>query len=244
MANDYFQFKQFTIWQDACAMKVCTDSCLFGSLLPIKNMAGKPIQNVLDVGTGTGLLSLMYAQQNALATIMALEIEPKAAKQAIANIEQSRFAQQIEVLEKDFFQFSTNELFDLIICNPPFYKNDLAPIDLSKQLAHHNADFSLAFFLQDAIKKITNVGCIAILLPYKRNAELLVIAKNLGLFVVQEYLVKQTTKHDYFRVIYIFSTKEIAKQTEIITIKKDMQYTERFQELLQTFYLKIPTTSP
>jgi tRNA1Val (adenine37-N6)-methyltransferase len=239
MANTFFQCKQFTIQQHKTAMKVCTDSCLFGSLLPLQNGIDHPIQNVLDVGTGTGLLSLMYAQQNTTAKITALEIEPSAVQQAIDNIQQSPFVNTIMVLEQDFFTYETSEQWDLIICNPPFYINDLRSPIKEKIVAHHNPQFSLELFIQKAVKLLTDNGCIVLLLPYKRNTEILAIATNQGLFPAQQYLIKQTPKHDYFRVIYNFTTTNIPMRSEEIIIKADNQYTNTCTALLKPFYLHL-----
>ncbi len=92
MANQFFTFKQFNILQDKSAMKVCSDSCLFGASLPIQDVAFKPIQKVLDIGTGTGLLSLMYAQLQPLASITAIEIDEDSLAQATENVANSSFA--------------------------------------------------------------------------------------------------------------------------------------------------------
>ncbi len=146
MSNQYFSFKQFTIWQDQCAMKVCTDSCIFGATLPTLNERNHQINKVLDVGAGTGLLSLMYAQLNEKCTITAIEIEPNAAKQAKKNIEASKFANKITLLATDFFDYNTETNFDLIICNPPFYEHDLKSPDKNRNLAHHSAQFNLSQF--------------------------------------------------------------------------------------------------
>jgi tRNA1Val (adenine37-N6)-methyltransferase len=234
MSNNYFQFKQFKVQQDRCAMKVCTDSCLFGSLLPTEN-----IKTVLDIGTGTGLLSLMYAQLNNHAEIIAVEIDKDAAKQAQENIENSIFKRQIKVIEKDFNEYKIAQQFDLIICNPPFYENDLPSTIENKNIAHHSTQLVITNFIKKAAFFLTNSGTIAILLPHKRLLEIKVLVKEFNLFVNGIYLVKQTPKHDYFRAVLFINKKEFHQQEFTLTIKNEEDYSTEFKKLLQPFYLNL-----
>ena len=123
MSNTYFQFKQFTIHQDKCAMKVCTDACMLGAWTAGK-LGGSGINNILDIGCGTGLLSLMLSQK-INASIDAVEIDADAAKQAGENISASPWAANIRVIHTSLQEFMPKKKYDLIICNPPFYENDL-----------------------------------------------------------------------------------------------------------------------
>ncbi|MEP6467474.1 MAG: methyltransferase, partial [Parafilimonas sp.] len=120
MPNDYFQFKQFLIKQDKCAMKVCTDACLFGSLIPTFSK-GEGVKNVLDIGTGTGLLSLMLAQKLINVQIDAVEIDAEAAKQAKENVDASLWEERLHVHNTSIQQFANSQIqqYDLIISNPP-----------------------------------------------------------------------------------------------------------------------------
>src|SRR5262245_25570320 len=121
MSNTFFQFKQFRIEQDKCAMKVSTDACIQGAWTPIE----ENVRNVLDIGTGTGLLSLMLAQRKPGIRIEAIEIEEQAYKQAAENVAYSPWAEQIHVIPGDVRNDSLNRKFDLIVCNPPFFQNSL-----------------------------------------------------------------------------------------------------------------------
>jgi tRNA1Val (adenine37-N6)-methyltransferase len=140
MANSFFQFKQFIIHQDRCAMKVTTDACLFGAWVA-KEVGGQKseVETILDIGTGTGLLSLMLAQKTN-ATIDSVEIDEAAAEQAQENANASLWKDRIFVMPGDAkdmaYTFCKN--FDIIISNPPFYENELTSSDHQKNLAHHH----------------------------------------------------------------------------------------------------------
>jgi tRNA1Val (adenine37-N6)-methyltransferase len=223
MANTYFQFKQFTIHQDKCAMKVCTDSCVFGSVLPIHTLKGNKITNTLDIGTGTGLLSLMYAQLNEDATITALEIDKEATQQANDNIEQSIFKHRINVYNYDFNDYENQQKFDLIFCNPPFYENDLKSNIKSKNIAHHSTSLTIGDLLKKS-KDLLNIdGIICLLAPHKRSAALEILFEENNLF--------------YYRKINMHQNEKINE--EEIIIKNEKNYTQKFNHLLQDFYLNI-----
>ena len=134
MANDYFQFKEFTIHQPHCAMKVSTDACILGAWTPILPNT----KNVLDIGAGTGLLSLMLCQRKNELTIDALEIDENAYLQAVQNIEASTFANKVQVHLADAKTWQSPMQYDLIICNPPFFSNNLKGENATRNLARHN----------------------------------------------------------------------------------------------------------
>ena len=210
MSNTYFQFKQFKIEQDKCAMKVCTDSCLFGAWLHVE----ENVKTILDIGCGTGLLTLMLAQKSA-AKIDAVEIDASAYLQAKQNIESSIFSNNISIFNEDILQFSAQIKYDLIVCNPPFYQK-------VKKLLHTNGKF-------------------AILLPYFRAMEFENKCNTNQLYIERKLLLKQTPTHTYFRVCYMVGlqkTKEI--QLDTLTIKdENNEYTSSFISLLKPYYLNL-----
>ncbi len=239
MANNYFQFKQFTIYQDKCAMKVTTDACLFGSLLPTSSEGG--VKNVLDIGTGTGLLALMYAQKNFNAKIDAIEIDETAAEQARENVDASPWSDSIKIFHSDAREFDHSKKYDVIISNPPFYENELKGNDLRRNLAHHNEGLLLPELLNIIKKNLEPVGSFYLLLPYKRNEEIKKLLVEHELSVRQITLVRQSVNHDYFRVILtgrFRSDEQIETMIDEISIKdKNDRYTPGFTRLLQEYYL-------
>ena len=205
MANSYFKFKQFTIHQDKCAMKVCTDACLFGALAATENLQ---IANCLDIGTGTGLLSLMVAQKNNAVKIDAIEIDKTAAEQATENIAASPWAGNILVFNEDILTFNSVKKYDCIISNPPFFEDDLQSPDEAKNNAKHNSSLSLIQLLQAVNKQLATDGFFAVLLPYHRVNCFIEEAQKIGLHLIKQILIKHTLKHQFFRGILFFNSKE------------------------------------
>src|ERR1700712_4521124 len=122
MPNTYFQFKQFIVRQDRCAMKVCTDSCMFGAWVSTK-ISGN--QHVLDIGSGTGLLMLMLAQKN-ISKIEGVELDSAAFLQSGQNISESPCADSLHVFHGDIRSVALARTYDFIITNPPFYQDSLS----------------------------------------------------------------------------------------------------------------------
>ena len=239
MANTYFRFKQFTIHQDKCAMKVCTDACLFGSLLPVARKEAYE-WNVLDIGTGTGLLSLMYAQKNPTAILDAVEIDTGAALQAAENFTASPWKDRLYLHHCAIQQFVTDKKYDLIICNPPFYANDLRSPDQQRNLALHSSALQFPELIGGVRYLLQDTGIFVVLLPYHCKEKFTEMARQADLSVQRCIDVQQTPGHPFFRTILYFSRTAAGTTNEAITIMQaDGQYTPAFAELLQPFYLKL-----
>jgi tRNA1Val (adenine37-N6)-methyltransferase len=236
MANNYFKFKQFTVQQENCAMKVCTDACLFGALVA-DQVKTKAANNILDIGTGTGLLSLMLAQR-VPAVIDAVEIDEAAYQQAKDNFEQSPWKERLSIFNKDILKFDVGKKYDGIISNPPFFENDLKSSDKNKNAAKHDTVLTLEQLLLTVQKLLNDDGSFALLLPYHRVEECILLAQKVDLYPNKKFLVKQTTKHDYFRGILFLSSKTSEFIHEEITIKEgNEKYSSKFIGLLKDYYL-------
>ncbi len=221
-------------------MKVCTDACLFGALVADCNPDSyrESTANCLDIGTGTGLLSLMFAQKNNSVKIDAIEIDKEAAIQAKGNVAASPWADRIHIFNEDILVFDPGKLYDCIISNPPFFEDDLQSPDKAKNKAKHNNSLSLIQLVQVIDIHLAADGFFAVLLPYQRVEYFITEATKAGFHLNKQILAKQTMKHKFFRGILFFSRKEKEfEKSEIIIKDTNHNYTSDFIALLKDYYL-------
>jgi len=235
MPNNYFQFKQFTIQQDKCAMKVCTDACVFGAWFARKDLHAK---SILDIGSGTGLLMLMLAQ-NHPSNFLGIEIDSIGFQQLKENISNSKWSERIELVEGDVRNFSSEGKFDFIISNPPFYENSLTSPSAGYNLARHSSHLTLEELLSTVNLNLSQSGSFGLLLPYHRSKEFERIAKENNFQVVEKVSMRQSPRHNYFRSIYHCSRThaENISEKEMVIQTERGEYTEEFIELLKDYYL-------
>ena len=223
-------------------MKVSTDSCIFGALVTARfaNQAlenKESTSNFLDIGTGTGLLSLMLAQKTT-ALIDAVEIDKLAFIQASQNFASSPFEERISIFNDDILKYKNNKRYDGIICNPPFFEGDLKSADVSKNAAKHDTTLTLQQLLNVVEGFLKPDGVFAILLPYHRLEEFINQALVLNVFLQEKILLRHTLQHPYFRGVLFFSKVNAAIVTREFTIKDiDNKYTAEFVDLLKDYYL-------
>lgn len=252
MPNPYFQFKQFTVHQDACAMKVCTDACLFGAWVreEVKSQKSKGKNQkeekekewkILDIGAGTGLLSLMIAQDSTC-NIEAVEIDEAAAAQAESNFEASPWGSRLSVIQKALQEFEpASGLYDFIISNPPFFENDLKSHNRQRNVALHSEALPLEELFSNISRLLKPDGSFALLLPFHRKQKALELAVQQGFHAQAIASVKQTPAHPGFRVMLLFAHHQSPAVTEqSITIRDEQnQYTAEFTALLKDYYLHL-----
>lgn len=240
MPNPYFHFKQFSIHQDRSAMKVCTDSCLFGAWVASMRHSDEQVKNVLDIGAGTGLLSLMLAQV-LQAEIHAVEMDALSAKQASENIQASPWADRISVHLEDIRMHHPLQPYDLILSNPPFYETDLHSPDARINQARHDTGLMLGELLQVSARLMADHGKLYVLLPASRWKDAEHYATESGWRMNRVCTVRQTAKHQPFRVMLGLSKNDIqpTQKEEIIIRNGNQQYSGRFAELLSPYYQKL-----
>jgi len=235
MANPYFQFKKFTVYHDRCAMKVTTDACLFGAWVAgrLNGRSG----SILDIGSGSGLLSLMLAQQ-VKGSIKAVELVESAASQAEENIAASRWRDRIETVRSDIRDYKTDERFQYIISNPPFYENELSSPYHGRKMAHHGGGLLISDLLKCAERLLDNNGYLYLLFPFKRWPELEAILRRNGWYVSFVVNVRQSANHPNFRVMIEASRKPVNQREDtVITIREGEDYSPQFINLLKPYYL-------
>ena len=235
MPNPFFQFKQFRIQQDQCAMKVCTDACIFGAWFAEKIPSSS---SVLDIGSGTGLLMLMLAQKNR-AAIDGIELDLAAFKQLKENIESSRWKSSLQAFPGDVRHFSFPYKYDFIITNPPFFEGDLPSPAEEMNMAKHSRFLTLEELVRVIDHNLDQSGFFGILLPYHRTDEFEALALRHQFHLEEKLLVKQSEHHSYFRSILQFSrNRSNFSTTSELTIQRgEGRYTEEFAELLKDYYL-------
>ncbi|RYY24002.1 MAG: methyltransferase domain-containing protein [Chitinophagaceae bacterium] len=263
MGNTYFQFKQFRIEQSGCAMKVCTDACIFGAWYAqrIKNC-----NTVLDIGSGTGLLMMMLAQQSD-AVIHGIEIEAACYQQLLNNVSAHPWSHRIKAFYGDAREFNFPVKYDFIISNPPFYDNDLSSMNSGRQLAMHSTALRLDELADVISRQLNHAGRAGILLPAHRAEAFDLAAAAFSLVPVERLLVRHTESHPWFRSITTYvkrnedeagaavakllpddretvsnaneqGTHNPALTVQELTIRNsDGSYTDKFMSLLGDYYL-------
>ena len=234
MSNNYFAFKQFTVQQSDCALKVCTDACLFGAWAS-HQLINNPPTSILDIGTGTGLLSLQLAQKIPSAVIDAVELDPAAAAQAAQNAAATNF--NIQVHNADIKNYGGKK-YQHIISNPPFFENDLKSEHALKNQAMHSTTLTLQNLFTCVNDLLEPLGSFSLLLPFARANEVEGLAQAHGFNLTHKAVVQQTPNHTPFRVMYIFGKAAIMEASETsIVIKENDQYTTTFISYLKDYYL-------
>ncbi len=236
MSNSWFRFKKFIINQDKAAMKVGVDGVLLGAVSCFKNA-----ETILDIGAGTGLLSLMAAQKSK-AKITALEIEKDAYNQCVENVLLNGKQEQIKVLNSSFQKFSksTKQKFDFIICNPPFFENSTKSVSENKNAARHSDILPKT----DLVKGVTNLlnssGIFTLILPSEFEKSFEKLCRQNNLFCIYKMYVYPKSDKTHNRIIFEFSFKKKATKQEKIIIrdKHTNQYTNEYKKLTKNFYLK------
>ena len=218
-----FQFKQFTIHQELCAMKVGTDGVLLGAW-------ANGGQRVLDAGTGTGIIALMMAQRYPDAQVTAIDIDEGAVKQAQQNVTQSPFARQVTVLH-DTLQEHQGE-YDAIISNPPFFIDSLAAPDKQRNMARHTQTLSYAELMQAAWRLLSDDGELSVVVPFDYRKRMEDEAVFVGFFPCRVCAVKTTEKKPAKRYLLSFKKHPCPCKQEQLTIGSDT-----YQELTKEFYL-------
>jgi tRNA1Val (adenine37-N6)-methyltransferase len=238
MGNPYFRFKEFTVQHDRCGMKVTTEACLFGALVAARMQP--TARHLLDMGAGTGLLSLMLAQQHPALEGTAVEIDAAAAAQAADNIAASPWPHRLQVVHADIRLFVPPVSYDLIISNPPFFTGNLQGPDARKNQALHNDGLPFADLSAFVARHLAPAGRCWILLPVYEFGVLEALLAARGLFLREQWTIRQTPGHAVFRYIGCFGREAGAVHREELSIRgTDQAYTPAFRELLQAYYLAL-----
>lgn len=233
-----FHFKQFSIKQDQCAMKIGTDGVLLGAWTSINN---NPF-SVLDLGAGTGILSLMLAQRSNAQQIEAIEIDDKAYEQCADNFENSPWNDRLFCYHAALLEFveEVEDSFDLIICNPPFYSEDYKTQDQARDLARFNDAMPFKHIVYAVAHLLSEDGVFSIIIPKKEETAFIDLANKVGLVANRILHVKGNPNSEIKRSLIEFSYTETSTEiSELIIETSRHNYTQDYINLTKDFYLKM-----
>ncbi len=239
MRNKSFKFKQFEVFHDKTAMKVGTDGVLLGAWVSMDNAT-----SVLDVGTGTGLIALMVAQRSCEVVVQAIEIDEDAAHQAMGNVEQSPFADRIEVEKISFQQFVERggQKFDVIVSNPPFFIDAMHSYDEARTNARHNTTLSIYDLLEHCDELLNPNGRLAAIYPIDDTEHLLKTINEKGWSLLRKTDVYTTVESKSPKRILIEMCRDSERElveTRLFIEQKRHLYTPEYVQLTRDFYLKM-----
>lgn len=229
-----FRFKQFAVDQQDCAMKINTDGVLLGAMA-----IGQEKGNILDIGTGTGVIALMMAQRYGQASLTGVELDHASAERARQNAAESPFADRVSIVHSAFQDFLPPGPVDLLVSNPPFYTDSLRNPDNRKGQARHTDRQFFADLLRYAEKHLSNRGAIELVLPTSLADEVATMAVGYGLYLTNVTRVSSFEDSEVIRQIVRFERQEppkVVNQTFVIYEAKG-QYSQQYKETLKPFFL-------
>ena len=234
-----FNFKQFSVQQDKCAMKIGTDSVILGAWCPIDN---NPF-SVLDIGAGTGVLSLMLAQRSHAEQIDALEIDEDAYEQCVENFEASPWSDRLFCFHAGLDEFieEPEDEYDIIISNPPFYSEDYKTDNSQRDLARFQDAMPFEELVEAADLLLSENGIFAVIIPYKEEERFIDLCTEVELFPVKVTRVKGSHTTPIVRSLLAFKRFELSILTadELVIEINRHEYTDDYINLTKDFYLKM-----
>lgn len=232
--SNIFRFKQFSIDQTGCAMKVNTDGVLLGALITVNNPT-----NILEIGAGTGVISLMMAQKYRFADIDAIEIEEAAALTANLNFHNSNFQDRLRLIKASFQEFFLNEKskkYDLILSNPPYFINSLKSASLSKGLARHTGPGFFDELITGAAARLSEHGSLWLILPVDTLAWIFDSVKKAGLRVQGQLLIHSFPNREAIRCILTLGFEDVEPNVrKFVIYERQNYYSNEYRALLKDY---------
>jgi tRNA1Val (adenine37-N6)-methyltransferase len=233
-----FKCKHFSVNQSKSAMKIGTDSILLGAWTPLDS---DPF-SVLDIGAGTGILSLMLAQRCRAEQIDGIEVEEQAFEECVENFENSPWADRLYCYHADLQEFvdeMIDEKYDLIVSNPPFYSETSFSPDDSRNTARFQSSLPFEHLLESVSLLLADDGVFSVIIPFKDEENFIKLASSFGLFPFKIMRVKGNHETPIIRSLMAFSKTSHPLKEEDLTIEISRhQYTDDYKELTKDFYLK------
>ncbi len=231
-----FQFKQFKVEDDQSAMKVGTDGVLLGAWIETKNA-----RQILDIGTGSGLIALMMAQKSK-AQINAIDIDKQSAKQAQSNFQKSPWKAQLNAEHISLQEFCKNatQKYDLIVSNPPFFVNSLKSPSNNKNRSKHTDELTYEELVHGITNFLTSKGRACLILPYAESKLFVNIALVENIYLNKRLKIRPKATKEINRVLMEFSFhKTKLKENEIYLREENNKFSEDYDSLCKNYYLKL-----
>ncbi len=227
-----FRFKEFSVSNNRSAMKIGTDSVLLGAWADVTGT-----QSALDVGCGTGILSLMLAQRG-VNHITGIEIDPTAAEEASENAERSPWKGTIEIKCGDCTTMGCDRKFDLIISNPPYFNSELRSPEATRATARHEASLNFASLMRLSSTSLTPSGRLAFIAPADRADDIMWEATLQRLHLLRRCDVVTSQRRGASRTLWEFSAAPCVPSTSSLILRNpDGTPTKEYQKLTEAFYL-------
>lgn len=235
-----FRFKKFVVEHDRCAMKVGTDSIILGSWTEPNNA-----KYILDIGSGSGILTLMMAQKASPKTMLTgVELDERAHDQSEQNVQRAHFPQAIKMLNADIKTIYPSQKYDLIITNPPYFKDEIIaeqrrnPISTSRNQARSQSSLSHDELCETASRMLSENGQFVCILPTQEIDAFIVKARAVGLLLEDRVEIHSNILAKSIRTILRFVfTSNVLNVSRLVIYDNDGEYTEEYKELCKDFYL-------
>lgn len=236
MSNTYFQFQQFTIHHDRCAMKVGTDGVLLGAWAEVPEHGF-----ALDIGTGSGLVALMIAQRSSTLSITGIDIDHESVLQARENVQSSPFATRISIEECSLQDYDAGHIFDTIVCNPPFFEETLLPPDAQRRDARHTCSLPFHLLAETTARMLRDGGTLSIVLPTSALPSFQGHCEQNGLHMSRLCHVRTTVRKEPKRILATFtkcpSSTAPSLNIEELVLQDGPHRTPDYKALTKDFYL-------
>lgn len=232
--NYRFRFKQFGINDSSCAMKIGTDGVLLGAWADVESS-----HNILDIGSGSGLISLMVAQRSN-ATVIGIEIDSNAAIQSIENINNTPWKERLTIINSDFTNWASTQQcqFDHIVSNPPFFSSGPKAPTTARATARHENSLTYEFLIKSASQLLTKDGKLSIISPFDRKDDIIFCCELFQLYISRITLVSSKPNCTPNRILWeICRQKQISSHTHLFIRTENNGYSEDYINLTKDFYL-------
>lgn len=246
-----FHFRQFSVDDSRCAMKVGTDGVLLGSLCPIINSVSAsknecsvafPVDSVLDLGCGSGVVALMIAQRCDCAHVLGIEIDSDAAAQAKANVSRSLWMDRIDIVSGDARIYPFNRTFDLIVCNPPFYKANggQSSKDASRDKARRSDTLTFLDVISLAARLLKNGGRLCVIIPYASSEDFIYSSWLHSMQLEQHILIRTKATKPFSRSVLTLVKQSVTltpQEKELTLLDRNSIPTAAYRTIVSPFYL-------